>query len=81
MLLMKDFVKKITEWVLDKEELMAKSCAIPLNDVDHQLEQIKEQKEKLQKDYDASMAVFNDITERLEKIKNIEILRCQKKGV
>ena len=78
---MKDFIKKITEWVLDKEELMAKSCAIPLDEVDRQLERIKEQKEKLQKDYDDSMAVFNEITERLEKIKNIEVLRCQNKGV
>jgi len=77
---MKDFLKKITEWVLDKEELMAKSCAIPLDEVDAQLERIKEQKERLQKDYDDSMAVFNEITERLEKIKNIEVLRCQNKG-
>ncbi len=78
---MKDFIKKITEWVLDKEELMAKSCAIPLDEVDRQLERIQEQKEKLQKDYDDSMAVFNEITKRLEKIKNIEVLRCQSKGV
>ena len=77
---MKDFVKKITEWVLDKEELMAKSCAIPLDEVDRQLKRIKDQKEKLQKDYDESMAVFNEITERLEKIKDIEVLRCQHKG-
>ena len=77
---MKDFVKKITDWILDKEELMAKSCAISLDEVDAQLARIKEQKEKLQKDYDESMAVFNEITERLEKIKNIEVLRCQNKG-
>jgi len=77
---MKDFVKKITDWILDKEELMAKSCAISLDEVDAQMAKITQQKEKLQKDYDESMAVFNEITERLEKIKNIEIVRCQNKG-
>ena len=33
------------------------------------------------KDYDESMVVFNEIETRLEKIKNIETLRCQHKGV
>ena len=74
---MKDFIKKITEWVLDREELMAKSCSIPIEEVDAQLHQITKQKKKLQKDYDESMAVFNAIEHRLEKIKNIEVLRCQ----
>ena len=77
---MNDFITKITNWILDKEELMAKSCAISIDEVDSQLAQISKQKKKLQKDYDESMAVFNEITERLEKIRNIEVLRCQNKG-
>jgi hypothetical protein len=32
-------------------------------------------------DKDESMVVFNAIETRLEKIKNIETLRCQHKGV
>jgi len=74
---MKDFIKKVTNWVLDKEELMAKSCSISIEEVDAQLEQISKQKEKLQKDYDESMLVFDTIEQRLEKIRNIEVLRCQ----
>lgn len=77
---MNDFITKITNWILDKEELMAKSCAISIDEVDSQLAQISKQKKKLQKDYDESMAVFNKIEARLEKIRSIEVLRCQNKG-
>lgn len=76
---MKDFVKKVTDWILEKEEAMAKSCAVPMREIESQLERVRSQKAKLQKDYDDSMAVFNEIEAKLEKIKSIETLRCQKK--
>jgi len=76
---MQSFLKKITEWVLDKEEAMAKSCAIPLEEIEYQMQKIREQKEELQKRYDASMKTLNEVEERLQKIKNSEILRCQTK--
>jgi len=77
---MQSFLKKITEWVLDKEEAMAKSCAIPLEEIDYQLQKIQEQKEDLQKRYDESMQTLNEVEARLQKIKNSEILRCQTKA-
>ena len=74
---MQSFLKKITEWVLDKEEAMAKSCEIPMEEIDYQLQKIQEQKESLQQRYDESMSTLNAVEARLQKIKNSEILRCQ----
>lgn len=76
---MKDFVKKMTDWILEKEEAMAKSCAVPMREIESQLERVRSQKAKLQKDYDESMAIFNDIEAKLDKIKATETLRCQHK--
>jgi len=76
---MQNFIKTMTDWILDKEEAMAKSCAIPMEEIDTQLHQVLKQKAKLQESYEESMANLNDVESKLEKIKNIELLRCQKK--
>ena len=76
---MQNFIKSVTGWILDKEEAMAKSCAIPLEEIDTQLHQVLRQKTKLKEKYDESMANLNELEAKLEKIKNIEYLRCQKK--
>ena len=73
------FVHKLTEWLLEKEEEMAKSCAVPMEEIEYQLAKVKAQKEKIQKEYEKAMAELNHVEERLEKIKNIETLRCQNK--
>ena len=78
---MQNFLKTMTEWMLDKEEEMAKSCAVPLTEIDHQIEKIEKQKEKLQQRYDEGMATLNEFEARLQKIKNSEILRCQNKAI
>ena len=76
---MQNFIKSATDWILDKEEAMAKSCAIPIEEIDAQLHQVLKQKAKLQEKYNESMANLNELEAKLEKIKNIEYLRCQKK--
>ena len=76
---MQNFLKTITEWMLDKEENMAKSCAVPLSEIDYQIEKVKKQKEKLQHQFDEATSTLNEIESRLQKIKNSEILRCQTK--
>ena len=76
---MQNFIKKMTDWILDKEEAMAKSCAIPIEEIDAQLHKVLKQKAKLQESYEDSMANLNEVEAKLEKIKNIEHLRCQKK--
>jgi hypothetical protein len=74
------FVHKITEWLLEKEEDMAKSCAIPMQEIEYQIAKVEAEKEKIQKKYDDAMKELNLVAERLEKIKNIETLRCQNKN-
>jgi len=74
------FVHKLTEWLLEKEEAMAKSCAVPMEEIEYQIAKVQAQKEKIQKEYDEAMAELNSVAERLEKIKNIETLRCQEKN-
>jgi galactokinase len=74
------FVHKITEWMLEKEEALAKSCAVPMEEIEYQIAKVQAQKEKIQKEYDEAMAELNSVAERLEKIKNIETLRCQEKN-
>jgi tRNA A-37 threonylcarbamoyl transferase component Bud32 len=70
-------VKKITEWLLEKEEQMAKSCAVPMEEIEYQIQKVKSQKEKIQKEYEEAMSELDSVLERLEKIKSIETLRCQ----
>lgn len=76
---MQNFIKSMTDWILDKEEAMAKSCAVPMEEIDAQLHQVLKQKAKLQEKYNESMSNLNEVEAKLEKIKNIEHLRCQKK--
>jgi len=72
-------VKKITDWMLEKEMEMAKNCSIPMKEIEYQIEKIAHEKQKIQQKYDEAMSELNDVTEKLEKIKNIEILRCSNK--
>ncbi len=72
-------VKKITEWLLEKEEDLAKSCSIPMEEIEYQLAKVKTEKETIQRKYDEAMEALNEVEERLEKIKNTETLRCQTK--
>ncbi|SFV75303.1 hypothetical protein MNB_SM-3-31 [hydrothermal vent metagenome] len=76
---MNTFVKKVIDWIMEKEEEMAKENAIPLQEVEYQIAKVKEEKQKLQKQYDDAIKELNHIEEKLEKIKNIEIIRSQNK--
>ncbi len=74
---MNNFLKSIVEWMMEKEEEMAKECAIPMKEIDYQITKVQEQKETLKKNYEDSMQELDSILQRLQKIKNTEILRCQ----
>ena len=78
---MQHFLKTITDWMLDKEEEMARSCAVPTKEIDYQLEKVAQQKVKVQQQYDDAMANLEAVEERLQKIKNVEILRCSSSSV
>ncbi len=74
---MNHFLKSIIDWMMEKEEDMAKKCAIPMKEIEYQIEKVEAQKAKIQKEYDEAMTELNDVLAKLEKIKNTELLRCQ----
>jgi hypothetical protein len=43
---MKNFIKTVTEWMLDKEEDMAKECAIPMEEIEYQIAKVESQKKR-----------------------------------
>jgi hypothetical protein len=71
-------MKSIIDWMLEKEEGMAKKCAIPMEELDAQIAKVQEEKVKIQEKYDDAMSELDDVLKRLEKMKNTEILRCNK---
>jgi hypothetical protein len=76
---MQSFIKKITDWMIEKEEELAKKCAIPMEEIEYQLAKVQTQKQKIQQEYDEAMKNLNEVEQKLQKIKNIEVLRCQEK--
>jgi len=70
-------LEKLSEWILQKEEELAKNCAIPIEEIDKQIEKIKQEKAEVQKKYEETMAKLDHLLERLEKIKEME-LNCKR---
>ncbi len=66
---MMEFLKKATEWVLDKEEEAAKNCRIDLNDLQKQIDLIKGKKEAMEKECQENLKELEHILRRLEVIK------------
>jgi tRNA A-37 threonylcarbamoyl transferase component Bud32 len=72
-------MKSIIDWMLEKEEGMAKNCAIPMKEIESQITKVKEEKIKIEEKYNDAISELDDVLNRLEKIKNTEILRCPNK--
>lgn len=72
-------IEKITKWLLEKEEELARECAVPKEEVEYQIAKVELEKEKLKKEYEEKMKMLNDILERLKKIENIETVKCKTK--
>jgi len=71
-------VKSIIDWMLEKESDMAKSCSVPMKEIQYQINKVETEKQKVQQKYDEAMQELNDVSQKLEKIKNTELLRCAK---
>ena len=76
---MLDFLKKITEWILQKEEELAKDCKISIEDIDKQIARVQEKKAEVEKGCKENIQELDRILGRLESIKNIERVKCQRK--
>ncbi len=73
---MMDFFKKMTEWMLDREEDLAKKCAINLEDLEKQIAKVEEKKEQLKKQCEENDKELERILTKLKWIKSEE-LKCQ----
>ncbi|NPA03713.1 MAG: hypothetical protein GXO61_02520 [Epsilonproteobacteria bacterium] len=74
---MLEFIRKLTQWVLEKEEEAAKNCKLPLEDIEKQIKIVKEKKAKLEEECNKNLEELNKILGRLESMKNIELIRCK----
>ena len=70
--MLKELIKKMSEWTLQKEEELAKECAIPVEKIDKQIEVLKNKRAEVEE----QLKELDEIISRLEKIKNTELLRC-----
>ena len=73
-----NFLLKVSDWILKKEEEAAKNCAISEKEIEEQLKKLQEKKEELQQKCKKDMEVLDSLIQRVEKIKNIETLKCGK---
>ena len=73
-----EFVKKMTEWMLEKEAELAKKCAIDPKVIDQQIEKIEAKKEDLKRQCRENEEELEHILTRLKWLK-AEALKCEVK--
>jgi soluble cytochrome b562 len=66
---MLDFLKKMSEWALKKEEEVAQKCLLKPEDIQKQIEKTQEKKEELEKRCKENLEELESLLQRLEKIK------------
>ena len=76
---MVEFLKKATEWMLDREAELAKKCAVDLNDVEKQIAKVEEKKEALERECRENREELEKILTRLRWIRTEE-LKCRQTG-
>ena len=69
---MQEFLKKMTEWVLNKEEEAARSCKIDMSDLQRQIDYVTKKRDGLKLECEENLKELEHILERLEKIKAAE---------
>ena len=74
---MLDFMKRAMDWVIDKEQDAAKNCYIHTDDIDKQINALKEKRDDYKKECEDNMAEMEHILNRLNKIKANSILMCK----
>jgi len=72
-------VEKVTKWLLEKEEELARECAVPKEEVEYQIAKVELEKEKLKQECEEKLKMLDEILERLKKIESIETLKCAAK--
>jgi len=66
---MVEFLKKMMDWALKKEEELAKDCKIDPKELDEQIHKVIQKKIDLEEKFYEEMTQLNKLIERLEEIK------------
>ncbi len=72
-----DFLKKLQEWILEKEEEMAKNSILNPKDIDEQIYKIKLKIKELKDKCEEDIKEFDYILNKLHWIK-AKVIECQK---
>lgn len=75
---MVEFLKKATDWILEKEQDAANNCKIDLHDLDKQIAYVEEKRDKLKTDYEENISEMEHILNRLHTIK-AHAVKCDSK--
>jgi len=67
---MNTFIEKIIDWLLDKEEKAASNGKIDIKEINHQITQVMDKREKYQQEVDKTLHELDNILVRLQRIKN-----------
>ncbi|WP_457607904.1 hypothetical protein [Nitratifractor sp.] len=76
---MVEFFKKMAEWTLNKEEELAKKCAVSTEEIDRQIEKVESKKEQLERECQENIGELEKILTKLKWIRG-EALRCNVKS-
>ncbi len=74
---MVEFLKKMTDWMLEKESELANKCAIDSKDIEKQISKMEEKKAQLEKECEENRKELEHILARLRWIE-AETLKCSK---
>ena len=66
---MVNFMKKVMDWILEKERDAAKNCKVDLADVERQIAYVEERRDKLKQECEENLHEFEHILNRLHGIK------------
>jgi hypothetical protein len=72
---MVEFLKKAMDWALEKEKDIANKCQVNPEDVEKQINYIKEKRDKLKKDCEENLSEMEHILNKLHDIK-ANALKC-----
>ena len=75
---MVEFFKKMTDWVLEKEQDAANNCKINRADLDKQIAYVEEKRDHLKKECEDNISEMEHILNRLHAIK-AKSLKCDTK--
>jgi hypothetical protein len=75
---MVEFLKNAMDWVIKKEDALAKNCAVKPEDVDKQIKVLEAKRAELRKKFEEEDAEFGHILSKLSLVK-ADAMKCASK--